>query len=31
MKLMLDKKNIIDNNTTFIICEGHGNTEKKKC
>ena len=30
MKLMLDK-NIIDNNTTFIICEGHGNTEKKKC
>ena len=28
MKLMLDK-NIIDNNTTFIICEGHGNTEKR--
>ena len=28
MKLMLDK-NIIDNNTTFIICEGHGNNEKR--
>ena len=28
MKLMLDK-NIINKNTTFIICEGHGNTEKR--
>ena len=27
LKLMLDK-NIIDNNTLFIICESHGNTER---
>lgn len=27
MKLMLDK-NIIDDNTVFIICESHGNTER---
>ena len=28
MKLMLDK-NIIDNNTTFIICDGHGTTNRR--
>lgn len=27
LKLMLDK-NIIDNNTEFVICESHGNTDR---